>query len=89
MPDLDPGDAPRQKVSVAAARGLSPRRDQLGWYFRTVPHGSSTRCVVPAPLAENRGGTSRGHQRIDPGRVPGGGSPHLDYVRIIGKIPTN
>jgi hypothetical protein len=37
-PDLDQCGA-RQKVSVAAALWLSPRRDRLGLYFRTLPNG--------------------------------------------------
>ncbi len=39
-PKLDQCGAHRQKVSVAAALWLSPRRDHLGLYFRTLPNGS-------------------------------------------------
>jgi hypothetical protein len=35
-PDLDQCGGHRQKVSVAAALGLSPRRDRLGLYARTL-----------------------------------------------------
>ena len=55
-PDLDQGGGPRQKVSVAAALGLSPRRDRLGLYTRTLVNdyfdilgaaGSGTNCRRP------------------------------------------
>jgi putative transposase len=49
-PDLDQSGAPRQKVSVAAARWLSPRRDHLGLYFRTWPNGSFDNWSVAALL---------------------------------------
>lgn len=32
------GGGPREKVSVAAALWLTPRRDQLGLYFQTLPN---------------------------------------------------
>ena len=38
-PKLDQSGGPRQKVSVAAALWLSPRRDRLGLYFKTLPDG--------------------------------------------------
>jgi putative transposase len=38
-PHLDQSGGPRQKVSVAAAIWLSPRRDRLGLYFKTLPNG--------------------------------------------------
>ena len=33
------GRGPREKVSVAAALWLSPRRERLGLYFKTLVNG--------------------------------------------------
>jgi hypothetical protein len=49
-PKLDQCGAPRQKVSVAAALWLSPRRDHLGLYFRTLPNGYFDSWYVAAFL---------------------------------------
>jgi putative transposase len=49
-PVLDQSGGPRQKVSVAAALGLSPRRDHLGLYFRTLPDGYFDNWSVAAFL---------------------------------------
>jgi hypothetical protein len=38
-PAIAPGGAHRQKVSVAAAVWLSPRRDRLGLSFQTLANG--------------------------------------------------
>jgi transposase len=35
---LQRGSGPREKVSVAAALWLTPRRDRLGLYFQTLPN---------------------------------------------------
>jgi transposase len=48
-PDLDQCGT-RQKVSVAAALWLSPRRERLGLYFRTLPDGSFDNWYVAAFL---------------------------------------
>jgi transposase len=46
-PALDQCGGHRQKVSVAAALWLSPRRDRLGLYFQTLPGGYfNTWCVA-------------------------------------------
>jgi len=45
-PDLDQCGT-RQKVSVAAALWLSPRRERLGLYFQTLPDGYFDNSVVP------------------------------------------
>jgi hypothetical protein len=49
-PELPQSGAHRQKVSVAAALWLSPRRDQLGLYFRTLPNGYFENWSVAAFL---------------------------------------
>ena len=49
-PTLEQSDAHREKVSVAAALWLSPRRDQLGLYFRTLPNGDFDNWSVAAFL---------------------------------------
>jgi DDE superfamily endonuclease len=49
-PDLHQSGAHRQKVSVAAALWLSPRRDHLGLYFRTLPNGYFDNWYVAAFL---------------------------------------
>jgi DDE superfamily endonuclease len=49
-PALDQGGGHRQKVSVAAALWLSPRRDRLGLYFRTLANGSFDNWYVTAFL---------------------------------------
>ena len=49
-PELHQSGAHRQKVSVAAALWLSPRRDQLGLYFRTLPNGYFDNWSVAAFL---------------------------------------
>jgi transposase len=48
-PDLDQCGT-RQKVSVAAALWLSPRRERLGLYFRTLPDGYFDNWYVAAFL---------------------------------------
>jgi hypothetical protein len=48
-PDLDQCGT-RQKVSVAAALWLSPRRERLGLYFQTLPDGSFDNWSVAAFL---------------------------------------
>ena len=49
-PTLEQSGAHREKVSVAAALWLSPRRDQLGLYFRTLPNGYFDNWYVAAFL---------------------------------------
>lgn len=49
-PDLDQCGGHRQKVSVAAALWLSPRRDRLGLYFQTLPNGYFDNWYVTAFL---------------------------------------
>jgi hypothetical protein len=49
-PELDQCGGPRQKVSVAAALWLSPRRDRLGLFFRTLPDGYFDNWTVAAFL---------------------------------------
>ena len=49
-PDLARTGATRQKVSVAAALWLSPRRDRLGLDSRTLAHGSFKSWDVAALL---------------------------------------
>jgi hypothetical protein len=49
-PDLDQCGAHRQKVSVAAALWLAPRRDRLGLCFHTLPNGSFDNWYVTAFL---------------------------------------
>jgi hypothetical protein len=44
------GRGPREKVSVAAALWLSPRRDRLGLYFKTVVNGYFDNWYVTAFL---------------------------------------
>src|SRR4051794_41965990 len=44
------GRGPRQKVSVAAALWLSPRRERLGLYFQTLPNGYFDNWTVTAFL---------------------------------------
>jgi putative transposase len=48
-PDLDQCGS-RQKVSVAAALWLSPRRERLGLYFQTLPDGYFDNWYVAAFL---------------------------------------
>jgi hypothetical protein len=48
-PDLDQCGT-RQKVSVAAALWLSPRRERLGLYFQTLPDGYFDNWYVAAFL---------------------------------------
>jgi putative transposase len=48
-PELDQCGG-RQKVSVAAALWLSPRRDHLGLYFQTLPNGYFDNWYVAAFL---------------------------------------
>jgi transposase len=47
-PPIAQGGAHRQKVSVAAAVWLSPRRDRLGLYFHTLPDGFFDNWYVTA-----------------------------------------
>ena len=49
-PELDQCGGHRQKVSVAAALWLSPRRDRLGLYFQTLPNGYFDNWYVTAFL---------------------------------------
>jgi hypothetical protein len=49
-PKLEQCGAHRQKVSVAAALWLSPRRDRLGLYFQTLPNGYFDNWTVTAFL---------------------------------------
>jgi putative transposase len=49
-PAFEQSGAHREKVSVAAALWLSPRRDQLGLYFRTLPDGYFDNWYVAAFL---------------------------------------
>lgn len=49
-PELDQCGGHRQKVSVAAALWLSPRRDRLGLYFQTLPNGYFDNWSVTAFL---------------------------------------
>src|SRR5262249_24052077 len=49
-PKLDQCGGPRQKVSIAAALWLSPRRDRLGLYFKTLPDGYFDNWYVAAFL---------------------------------------
>jgi hypothetical protein len=43
-PALAQSGAHREKVSVAAALWLSPRRDRLGLYFQTLPDAYFDNC---------------------------------------------
>lgn len=47
-PPITQGGSHRQKVSVAAAVWLSPRRDQLGLYFHTLADGYFDNWYVTA-----------------------------------------
>jgi transposase len=49
-PALEQSGAHREKVSVAAALWLSPRRDQLGLYFHTLPDAYFDNWYVAAFL---------------------------------------
>src|SRR5512135_861086 len=49
-PDLVQTSGPREKVSVAAALWLSPRRDRLGLYSHTLANGSFDNWYVTAFL---------------------------------------
>jgi len=51
-PDFVPGGGrgPREKVSVAAALWLSPRRERLGLYFKTLVNGYFDNWYVTAFL---------------------------------------
>ena len=58
-PAITQRGAQRQKVSVAAAVWLSPRRDHLGLYFHTLADGYFDSSLT---LPDCRFGVSEAHQ---------------------------